>query len=140
MPNNYYAFDKRLEQRAVGQAALTATAVIATVPQRVAQRTEYVTKFIIESIKTSAGDELYTFAIEVSNDNFVTVEVAEILTLGHTSVRQSNAPTNVPGQIYEAKWSTEVGNSVYKDWRVKLFATGTAPSIGIAIYSSDEGC
>lgn len=139
MPNKYYAFDKRLEHRAVGQAALTATATLQTVLQRVAMRTDYVTRAIIESIDTASGNEIYTLVIEVSNDGFTTVEVAAMKTYGHTSVRQSGAPTNVAGQADEIRWSTEVLGVVYKDFRVRLIAAGTTPSIGIACYSTVEG-
>lgn len=136
MPNKFYPFDKRLEHRAIGSAALTATTTLATISQRVAMRTAYLTRIMLESIDVSSGNELYTFVVEVSNDSFTTVEVAGMLTLGHSSVRQSGAASNVAGQLYEMMWESEVAGVVYKDARIRVIAAGTTPSIAPATYST----
>lgn len=137
MPNMHYPFDSRLEHRAAGSAALTSTTVLDTVDDKVAQRTAYMTKVILESIDIANSDETYQVVIEVSNDNFTTVnEVAAILDLGDTAVRQSGAPDNAAGDEYEILWSTEINGTKYRYWRVKLFAAGTTPSIGMICYSS----
>lgn len=129
MPNKYYATDARLEHRAVAQVAVTATAVVATITQREAMRTEYMSLIGLEAIKITANDELYKFVVEVSNDDFTTIEVAAIKDFGATEVRQSGAPDSVAGQQHEIMWCTEVNGVVYKASRLKLFITGTSPSI-----------
>ena len=51
MPNKYYPTDARLEHRAVAQAAVTASAVIDTIDQRAAMRTDFTTIVGVEAIK-----------------------------------------------------------------------------------------
>lgn len=139
MTNMYHPLDARLEHRAIGAAALTATTTIATVTGRAAQRTPYRTLLNIESIKISANDEAYTFVVEVSNDDFTTVEVAAELTLGATEVRTGGAPDNAAGDNYEMLWTTQVNNAGYQDWRLRMIAAGTSPSIGFSAFSSVLG-
>jgi len=129
MPNKYYPTDARLEHRAVAQAAVTATAVIDTIDQRTAMRTDFTTIIGIEAIKITANDEIYTFVIEVSNDDFSTIEVAAIKDFGATEVRQSGAPDSAAGDQHEIMWSTEVNGVVYDKARLKLFTDGTSESI-----------
>ncbi len=136
MANKQYAFDDRLKHREVASAAVTATATVATIDQRVAMRTDYVTLIGIEAIDIADNDELYTFVIEVSNDDFSTVEVAEIRDFGATEVRQSGAPDSAAGDRIEMQWSTEVNGVAYKDWRLRVVISGTSPSITYHAHSS----
>ena len=137
MPNKYYPFDKRLEHRAAGLAALTAATTLATITERAEQRTSYLTKVSIESIVTNgAAGEGYTLVIEVSNDGFTTKDTAEILSLGATSARTGGAKTNVAGDSYELLWCTEVGGKKYKEARLRLIVSGTAPSIAFSAFST----
>lgn len=129
-----YAFDARLEHRAAGSAALTADTTIDTVQQRAETRTEYVTIIRIESITTT--DEEYQFIVEVSNDSFSTVEVAEVVSLGATAARIGGAPDNVAGDEYHLHWTTEVNGTQYKDWRLRLDVSGSSPSIAFSANSS----
>ena len=131
-----YAFDARLEHRAAGSAALTADTTIDTVQQRAQTRTEYVTILRLETVKVSAGDEEYRFIVEVSNDAFSTVEVAEVVSLGATGARIGGAPSNAAGDEYHLHWNTEVNGTQYKDWRLRLDVSGTSPSIAFSANSS----
>ncbi len=137
MPNKYRPFDTRLQHRAPASAALTATAVIGTINQLAAGRTEYSTIIYPEAIVINDNDELYTFVIEVSNDNFTTVdEVVAIRDMGATEVRQSGAPDSLVGDRMEILWSSEALGIAYKHWRLKLFVAGTTPSITLHAYST----
>lgn len=139
MPNKFYPYDARLDSRLPGQAAITATQNFTAILQRAAMRTEYLTKVTLEVIKVSALNESYLFAVQVSNDNFVTTECAALLSLGHSSVRLASSASNLAPATFEFDWSTEVGGVVYKDWRVRLILAGTAPSIQCAINSTIRG-
>ena len=137
MSNITYPFDSRLEHRALGSAALTATTVLDTIDQRVAQRTMFMTKVILEAIDIANSDETYQVVVEVSDDNFTTVnEIAAILDLGDTAVRQSGAPDNAAGDEFDIYWASEVNGVKYRYARIKLFAGGTSPSITLGCHSS----
>lgn len=138
MPNIFRSFDSRLEHRALGSAALTSTATIVTKAERVAQRTRYVTKMILEAIKISANNEVYTLVAEVSNNGFTNKEIAGILSVGPTETRVGGGPDNAAGDEYDLHWSTEVNGVVYKDWRLRLIIGGTSPSITAGIWSGVE--
>lgn len=139
MPNKYYAFDSRLEHRAVGAAAMTTTTTLDTISQRVAMRTEYVTKVGIEAIDIANSDELYTLVVELSNDSFSTVVVAATHDFGDTAVRQSGAPDTVAGDELEFIWHTEYNGVTYKDARLRMIVAGTSPSITAHCWSSVVG-
>ncbi len=140
MPNFYHPFDSRLEHRALGSAALTAATVLDTHDQGVAQRTAYRTLYNVEAIVISNNDETYQLVVEVSNDNFSSdIEVAHIVDLGATEVRQSGAPDSAAGDQYEALWSTEVNGTKYRYFRVKVFMAGTAESLTLGCYSTILG-
>ncbi|MBL4898130.1 MAG: hypothetical protein JKX76_00650 [Colwellia sp.] len=136
MPNKYYPFDKRLEHRALGSAPLTSTTVLGAVTERAPQRTMYLTKVLLEAIDIASSNESYQVVVECSNDGFTTVEVAAILDLGDTAVRQSGAPDNAAGDEYELYWCTEINGRKYTQSRIKLFAAGTSPSIQLACWST----
>lgn len=138
MQNITRNFDSRLEHRAIGSAALTATTTLDTIQQRVAQRTRYVMQVVLEAIKVSAGNEHYEFIVEVSNDDFTKVEVAAYLSLGATGARLRSAPDNAAGDTYEVPFSTEINETLYKDWRIVMVASGTSPSITAAVWSGLE--
>ena len=136
MPNKFYPFDKRLEHRGMGAAALTAATVLATITERAEQRTMYLTKAMIEDIDIANGDESYKVVVEVSNDDFATIEIAAILDLGATGARQSGAPDSQPGDELELYWCTEVNGVKYSASRIKLFTAGTTPSIQLSCWST----
>lgn len=135
MPNKYYPFDSRLEHRAVGLAALTATATLGTISQKVAMRTEYTTVLNIESIDVASADEKYDLVVEVSNDSFSSYEVAANLVLGHSSTRLASM-SNAAGDAYDFEWNTEINGVSYKDARLRLVISGTTPSIGLSCHST----
>lgn len=139
MPNFYHEFDSRLEHRALGSAAITSDTVLDTLSHRAAQRTPYRTLVIIEAIDIANSDETYQVVVEVSNDSFSTIEVAAILDLGDTAVRQSGAPDNAAGDEYEMLWTTEVNGVKYQDARIKVFTGGTSPSITLGCHSAILG-
>ena len=137
MSNKFHALDVRLQHRDPGSAAVTSTAVVETINQRAAGRTDYLTKIHVEAVDIVSSDELYTFVIELSDDNFSNVrEVAAIRDFGDTAVRQSGAPDTLAGDNIEMFWSTEVNGVVYQDWRLKVFMVGTTPSLTYHAYSS----
>ena len=140
MPNMYHPFDSRLEHRALGSAALTATTVLATITQNVGQRTAYRTLVNVEAIDIANSDEVYTLVVELSSDNFTTVnEVAMMVDFGDTAVRQSGAPDTVAGHEREILWTTEVNGVKYQYARLKLFVAGTSPSITVGCHSTVLG-
>lgn len=138
MTYKYRPFDQRLEHRAAGAAALAADTVIDTITQRTNSRTEAITKIHLEAVEIATGDELYTFVIELSDDNFVTVnEVAAIRDAGATAVRQSGAPDSLVGDEFEIYWANEVNGVAYQYWRLKLFVSGTvATGVGFLAYTT----
>ncbi|WP_120636026.1 hypothetical protein [Ruegeria sp. EL01] len=136
MTNKFYPFDKRLEHRALGSAAITAETVLATITERAAQRTMYLTKVNVEAVKKTANNEAYTVVVEVSNDDFATREVAAILSLGAAEVRQSTAPDTKVGDEYDIHWTTEVNGIKYEKSRIKMFTAGTTPSITVGCWST----
>lgn len=138
MVNKYRPFDTRLQHRAPGAGALAADTVIDTINQRASGRTEYATVIYLEEVEIASNDELYEFVIELSNDNFSTMEeVAAIADVGATEVRQSGAPDSAVGDRFEMLWSTEKNGVTYKDWRLKLFTSGTiATGIKFHAYST----
>lgn len=140
MPNNYYPFDSRLEHRALGSAALTAAATLGDViDQRAEHRTMYMTKVNIEAIVITNNDETYQIVAEVCNSadfSSSDVEVAGIIDLGATEVRQSGAPDNAAGDEYEMYWATEVNGTKYRYARIRIYMAGTAESITLGCYSS----
>jgi hypothetical protein len=136
MPNKHYPFDKRLEHRALGSAALTATTVLDTITERAAQRTMYLTKVMLEAIKISANDESYKVVVECSNDDFSTLEVAATLSLGATEVRESSAPDSAVGDDYDIYWCTEINQRKYQKSRIRLVVAGTSPSITLSSHST----
>lgn len=138
MQNITRNFDERLSHRDVGSAALTATTTLDTHQQRVAQRTRYVMQITLEAIKVSAGNEHYEFIVEASNDDFTTVEVAAYLSLGATGARLRGAPSNAAGDTYELEFMTQINETLYKDWRVVMVASGTSPSITFSAWSGVE--
>lgn len=140
MPNMYHPFDSRLEHRALGAATLTSATVLDTITQRAAERTAYRTVVNVESIVIANDDETYQIVVELSDDNFSTVnEVAAILDLGATEVRQSGAPDSAAGDSYEMLWTTECNGVKYQYARIKIFMAGTAEEIGLGCYSTILG-
>lgn len=136
MPNMYHPFDSRLEHRALGSAALTVTTTLATITEKAAQRTAYLTKVIIEAVKITANDELYQVVIEGSNDSFSSLEVLAMCDFGATEVRQSGAPDSVAGDTVEMYWTTEKGGTKYSSWRIRVITAGTSETITLGCYST----
>lgn len=139
MPNIFRNFDARLEHRALGSAAVTSTATVVTKAERVAQRTRYVTKVLVEALDIASNDEHYLFVVEVSNDSFATKEIAGLLSLGATEVRLGGGPDTAAGYQGEIFWATEVNGVVYRDWRIRLVIAGTSTTITFGCWSGLEG-
>jgi hypothetical protein len=135
----YHAYDTRLDHRAVGSAALTATATLDTITERAAQRTAYRTLVGLEAIKISANNELYQVVVELSNDAFSTVEVAAIGDFGATEVRQSGAPDSAVGDTLELMWTTEHNGTKYAASRIRAIIAGTSPSVTLYCHSTVLG-
>lgn len=138
MSNIYRNFDARLEHRALGSAAVTSTATVATLAERVAQRTRYVTKIIVEALDIASNDEHYLFVVEVSNDGFSTKELAAAYSFGPTEVRLGGAPDSAAGDEIDIHWSTEVGGTAYKDWRIRVIISGNSTTITFGCWSAVE--
>ncbi len=135
-PAKYHAFDSRLEHRAAGSAALTSDTTLDTITQKAETRTEFITKVYVEAITVSGGDEKYDIWIELSNDNFSTVDATgPMIEMGDASVLKSATDTAV-GDEFEIYWTTEVAGVVYRYARVVLDVTGSAPSITLHSYST----
>lgn len=136
MPNKYFPFDARLSHRALGSAAMTATTTIATIDQRTAMRTAFLTKLIVEAIDVASADERYVLVIEGSNDAFTSFELLASYTLGDSTQRPGGAPDNVAGQVVDLLWTTEQLGAVYDQARIRLVISGTSPSITAGCYST----
>lgn len=136
MRSHARAFDTRLEHRAVGAAALTASATIADIDQRAATRTEFVTIVRLDAIDIASNDEEYRFVWEVSNDDFATFETAAILSLGATEARIGGAVDSVAGDEYDVPWCTEVNGKAHQSYRIRLIVAGTTPSITFSMNST----
>lgn len=136
MPNLYHPFDSRLEHRALGSAAITATATLGTITERAAQRTCYLTRVQLEAIKISANDEIYQVVVELSNDSFSTVEVAAMCDFGATEVRQSGAPDSAAGDYAELMWCTEKNGVKYSASRIRVITDGTSETITLGCWST----
>lgn len=136
MPNIQYPFDSRLEHRALGSAAMTATTTLDTITQRAQMRTMFMTKVIVEAIKISANDELYQVVVEGSNDSFSTLEVLAMCDFGATEVRQSGAPDSAVGDTAELYWASEKNGVKYSAIRIRVITAGTSETITLGCYSS----
>lgn len=136
MPNMYHAFDARLEHRAPASAAVTATATVDTIEQRAAMRTTFLTRINLEAIKITANDEVYSFIVQLSNDDFTTIETAAMVSVGATEVRHGGAKDSVAGDLLELLWSTEQAGEVFQDARLRLVIAGTSPSVTFAAHST----
>lgn len=129
-------FDSRLQHRAAGSAALTADATVDTITQKEPTRTEYITKIYVESIDVASGDEKYDFWIELSDDNFTTVNATgPMIEMGDAAALRSATDT-AAGDEFEMWWTTEVAGTTYRYARLVLDVTGTSPSIGFHAYST----
>lgn len=129
-------FDSRLEHRAANSAALTATTTLADMDQKAQTRTEFVTKFYVESIDVASGDEKYTLLVELSNDDFTTVDAVGGLREMGDATQIYEVTDTAAGDEFELWWSTEVAGVTYRYWRVRLIVAGTSPSMGIHCYST----
>ncbi len=136
MPNKYHPFDSRLEHRALGSAAVTATATLATITQRANQRTCYLTKVILEALDIASNDERYQIVVEGSNDSFSTLEVLAQTDFGATEVRQSGAPDSVAGDTADIYWCSEQNDTKYGTVRIRLIVAGTTPTVTLGCYST----
>lgn len=136
MGNMAYPFDSRLEHRALGSAALTATTTLATIDQRAAMRTMFMTKVVVEAIKISANDEIYQVVVEGSNDDFSTLEVLAMCDFGATEVRQSGAPDSAALDEAELYWATEKNGVKYDKARIRVITDGTSETITLGCWSS----
>lgn len=135
--NMHRPYDSRLELRAAGSAALTATATLATFDQTAAVRTEFNLQGFLEAVKISANNELYRLVVELSDDDFVTVnEVALIKDFGATEVRQSGAPDSAATDEFDLPFTTEMNGVSYRYWRVRMIISGTSPSITFNAFAT----
>lgn len=135
----FHPFDSRLEHRAAGSAAMTSTTTLDTITQRAASRTMYLTKLYVESIAVDGGDESYTLSIELSDDNFSTInEVAAQRVMGDASLL-TEAGDTVAGDEFEVYWTNEVSGVTYQYWRVRIIHAGSTSSIACHCYSTKVG-
>ena len=146
MTQKHYPYDAGLEHRAAGSAAVTASANYTTIDQGVANansngkgvvpRTDYVTVIDATAVKVSAGDEMYRFEIQLSDDDFTTVNaIAGILELGDAT--QLAAAEDAGVGTYELMWTSEWNSTNFRYWRLAYVENGgTSPSITFSAYTS----
>jgi hypothetical protein len=135
----YHPYDTRLDHRAFGEAALTATATLATITERAAQRTAYRTLVGLEALDIASNNELCQIVVELSNDAFATVVVAASTDFGATEVRQSGAPDSAAGDEAEILWTTEHNGVKYSQSRIRAVIAGTTPSFTLNAHSTVLG-
>lgn len=136
MPNQFHPLDARLEHRALGSAAQTSTATVASVTERAKQRTAYLTRITLEALAIDGNDEKYSFVVEGTNDAFSTIQVLGYADFGATEVRQSGAPDSVAGDFAEIMWATEQNGTKYQTWRIRCIHAGATSSITYGCWST----
>lgn len=123
--------DQRLVHREAGLAAVTAGAIGAVVDQGVAMETKYTTRLLPTAI--SGGPQ--TVVVQLSNDNFTTVnESIPLFSFGTTAQRIGGGQDALAGYDAACQWSTAVNGKSYRYFR--LFLVSASGSLTLGAYSS----
>jgi hypothetical protein len=142
MAKRYYPLDALT--KFTEDATLTATGVIqrsgANVVLKIgAGRQEFSFVVDVESIKTTAGDEHYSWILQGCNvDTFTGADIENLASIGMgaTGARQGGAKTSVPGRYALDVQNDQIAEYTYV--RLLLVVAGTAPSIKATAFLSER--
>lgn len=134
-----YPFDKELEVRAMGSAAITSDAYAGDQFDTLkAVHTEFVLVLNIEAIKVSAGNEIYTIQVWGSNtaDRSDARVLAE-LALGDAAAKPGDTADDVAGDQIVIPFITQRPAGTYHRYLdVRVDVGGTSPSITFGCFFS----
>jgi hypothetical protein len=134
-----YPFDKELEVRAMGSAAITADGYAGDQFDTLgAVHTEFVLVLNLEAVKVSAGDEIYTIRVLGSNTaNRSDARVLAALDLGDAAAKaQDTADDAVGDQIVIPFITQRPAGTYHRYLDVHVDVGGTSPSITLGAFFS----
>lgn len=134
-----YPFDKELEVRAMGSAAITSDGFAGDQFDTLGSvHTEFVLVLNIEAIKVSAGNEAYTIRVMGSNTaNRSDARVLAEITLGDASAKpQDTADDAVGDQIVIPFITQRPAGAYHRYLDVHVDVTGSSPSITFGAFFS----
>lgn len=135
----FYPFDKELEVRAPGSAAVTATGYLGDQFDTLsAVHTEFVLVLNIAAIKVSAGNEIYTVQVWGSNTaDRSDARVLAMVQLGDTAAKVGDTADDAVGDQIVLPFITQRPAGTYHRYLdVRLVAAGTGPSITLSAFFS----
>lgn len=142
LTKNLFAIDAAtgLIKRALGSAAVTATAYIGTQwDQGGSVATDIVCVIDIEACKVSAGDESYIFRLVGSNvADRSDGQVLDTLELGDAAVLAPGTVDTVAGDRFVMRARTERGGTQFRYIDLHLFTDGNSESITFGAFISKE--
>lgn len=142
MPSKTFAIDAStgLIKRALGQAAITATAYVGTQwDQGGAVITDGICLIQIEAIDVSSANETYKFRIVGSNvADRSDGQILACAETGHAATQTIETVAGAAGQQIPIRFRTEKNDTAFRYIDLHLLAAGTSPSITFGAYISKE--
>ena len=142
MPSKLYAIDAStgLIKRALGQAAITATAYVGTQwDQGGAVITDAICVIQIEAIDVASANETYKFRIVGSNiADRSDGQILGVAETGHAGTLTVETVAGAAGQQIVIRFRTEKNDTAFRYIDLHLLAAGTTPSITFGAYISKE--
>jgi hypothetical protein len=129
-----------LIKRALGQAAITATAYVGTQwDQGAAVATDIACVITIEACKVSDGDELYTFRLVGSNaTNRSDAVILDTLELGDGGALPIGTVDTVAGNQFVMRARTEQNGTSFRYIDLHITTVGTDETITFGAYLTRE--
>jgi hypothetical protein len=134
-----YPFDKELEVRAMGAAAITADGFAGDQFDTLGSvHTEFVLVLNLETVKVSAGDEIYTIRVLGSNTaNRSDARVLAAIELGDAAAKPQDTADDVAGNQIVIPFITQRPAGTYHRYLdVHVDVGGTSPSIVFGAFFS----
>lgn len=134
-----YPFDKELEVRAMGAAAITAAAYAGDQFDTLGSvHTEFVLVINLETVKVSAGNEAYTILVVGSNTaDRSDARVLASLVLGDTAAKTLDTVDDLAGDQIVIPFITQRPAGTYHRYLdVRVVPAGTSPSIQFGAFFS----
>lgn len=134
----FYPYDKELEFRAAGSAAVTSTGYIGTQKDlKGSVLTEMVMVINLEAIDIASTNEVYTWRVVGSNvadrSDCTVLGVAQV---GDASTITIETVDTVAGTRVEIRFATEKNGVNYRYLDLHLTAAGTTPSVTFSAFAS----
>jgi hypothetical protein len=129
-----------LIKRALGSAAVTATAYIGTQwDQGAAVVTDAICRIVLEAIDISSTNEVYTFRIVGSNvADRSDGQVLAMAVVGDASTITIETVDSAAGDVIDLRFRTERNDTAFRYIDLHLTLAGTTPSITFGAYTSKE--